>query len=479
MKSLISEARVLEALREVVDPEMGINVVDLGLVEKIDCSAAGIWVSLGMTSPACPVTPLICRNAQEALLKIPEVEKAEVQPAKDFHWSPDRMSPLARQMLGSPVSPPAAVDQPEAEKKDQPLLQKPKIAVNRLPLLAFGMISLIGGVWAGLVRLGWEWPLLEWQWIVWHGPLMVCGFLGTVIGLERAVGLRKKWAYVAPGAAALGAVSLLAARPGPGPAILMIVSSLFLTLIFMNVLKTHRDLATFTLGLGAFCWLVGNLLWLSNNIFFLLIPWWMAFLVLTIAGERLELNRFLEPTPWVIRSFVACVGIILTGCVISIGYLDTGTRILSAGLIALAVWLGTYDIARRTIRQQGVPRFAAVSLLLGYFWLAVAGIIGIIAGGQAAGPAYDAFLHALFLGFVFSMIFGHAPIIFPSILNRQLNFSKVFYIHLLILHLGLVIRTVGNLANIWELRLGGGLINAVAIGLFILNTVYAVLSKES
>jgi hypothetical protein len=72
--------------------------------------------------------------------------------------------------------------------------------IGRAPLLLMGMGCLVAGVWGGLVRLPLNMPLPggNAKGLSFHGPLMVCGFLGTVIGLERAVGLRRWWTYVAP-----------------------------------------------------------------------------------------------------------------------------------------------------------------------------------------------------------------------------------------------------------------------------------------
>jgi hypothetical protein len=65
--------------------------------------------------------------------------------------------------------------------------------------MATGMIALLGGLWAGLLRLGWAGPFLQANLPAAHGPLMVCGFLGTVISLERAVALDRAWTFLAPG----------------------------------------------------------------------------------------------------------------------------------------------------------------------------------------------------------------------------------------------------------------------------------------
>jgi hypothetical protein len=83
-------------------------------------------------------------------------------------------------------------------------------------------------------------------------------------------------------------------------------------------------------------------------------------------------------------------------------------------------------------------------------------------------------LHAVFLGFIFSMIFGHAPIIFPAVLGLPVQFKPVFYVHLVLLHLSLIIRLAGDLLGFGPGRLWGGLLNGVALLLFLANTAYAL-----
>jgi hypothetical protein len=83
---------------------------------------------------------------------------------------------------------------------------------------------------------------------------------------------------------------------------------------------------------------------------------------------------------------------------------ETGLRLFAAALLGLALWLLRQDIARRTVRQAGLTRYIAVCLLLGYGWLLLGGMLGM-AGAFAVGhPLRDAALHAVLLGFVFSMI---------------------------------------------------------------------------
>jgi hypothetical protein len=103
------------------------------------------------------------------------------------------------------------------------------------------------------------------------------------------------------------------------------------------------------------------------------------------------------------------------------------------------------------------------------------GLWGLGATVFVAGPLYDAMLHTVLLGFVFSMIFGHEPIIVPALLKVGLTYSPRFYLHLGLLHLSLILRVAGDLLLLPALRQWGGLLNALAIVLFIGNTVWATL----
>ena len=343
----------------------------------------------------------------------------------------------------------------------------------RLPMLVLGMLSLLGGVLAGLARLDWTVPAIASGAASWHGALMISAFLGTVISLERAVALGRGWAYLAPAAAGVGGIALLAGAPLAATQILSILSATVLLAASAQVLR--RLVAPFTviLAMGALCWLIGNLAWTGVSLI-AAVPWWLAFLVLTIAGERLELTRFL-PTPVTAqRVFFSIVGGVLAGATLSFWQQNAGLALFSAALLALAVWLLRYDIARRNARQQGLPRFIAICLLSGYVWLVVAGVLGI-AGGFAPGhPWRDATLHAVALGFVFSMIFGHAAIIFPAVMRVSIPYHPVFYLPLLVLHASLALRIFGSLDSQFALRREGGLINAIALLLFILTLIGSV-----
>ncbi len=343
----------------------------------------------------------------------------------------------------------------------------------RLPLLAAGFVALAVGVGAGLARMGWAFPLPDSRLIAWHGPLMVGGFFGTVIGLERAVALANRWAYLAPLATALGALALVAARPFAAMLLLAAGSVAFLA-ASVAVFFRQRALFTLALVLGAACWMVGNFLWLAQAGMSAVVPWWIGFLVLTIAGERLDLSRFLPPSPRARTMFAVVAAAIIGSLLASLPFPRAGWAGLGAGLFALALWLARQDIARRTVHERGLTRFIAVCLLSGYAWLG-AGAMVLLAGGiLPEWGARDAGLHAILLGFVFSMVFGHAPIIFPALVRVALPYHWSFYVPLVLLQLSLAIRVAGDLSAIADWRRFGGAASAIALLLFVLGTVAAV-----
>jgi hypothetical protein len=148
--------------------------------------------------------------------------------------------------------------------------------------------------------------------------------------------------------------------------------------------------------------------------------------------------------------------------------------------VAVAAWLSRYDVARRTVRQSGLTRFIAAAMLSGYVWLAAGGVLFAVPGGSlVGGPPYDAALHAVFVGFVFSMIFGHAPVILPAVLRVAVPYRARFYAHLLLLHLALALRLGGDLGGWWGARRWGGLLGAAAILLFLASTAASAIAGRS
>ncbi len=97
---MIDQELIFSALRGVKDPELSVNVVDLGLVYAVQTNEGEVSVEMTLTSPACPAGPEILRNAKQAIEKIEGVTKATVSLVMSPPWSPERMTDAARDELG-------------------------------------------------------------------------------------------------------------------------------------------------------------------------------------------------------------------------------------------------------------------------------------------------------------------------------------------------------------------------------------------
>jgi hypothetical protein len=350
------------------------------------------------------------------------------------------------------------------------------LKLGRLPLLALSILALLAALWAGLLRLGWALPALEPGLFAAHGPLMVCGFLGTLISLERAVALGSRWCYAAPALSAAGALGLIVGAPDPTGPVLITLGSLALVANFAAIIRRQAALFTITMALGAAAWFAGNCLWLAGVPVLRMFPWWVGFLVLTIVGERLELSRLTGLGERNRAPFLFGAAVFVTGLVVGLRAPAAGMRLAGAGLLAMALWLGRYDLARRTVRQTGLTRFIAANLLAGYVWLGAGGLAWLSFGGDLTAFHYDVILHTVFLGFVFSMIFAHAPIIFPAVTLRPLPYRAAFYLHSALLHVSLGLRLGGDLTGSYPAYRWGGLLNAITLLVFVGNSARAIAS---
>lgn len=349
-----------------------------------------------------------------------------------------------------------------------------ELMVPRLPLLLAGALSLLAGLAAGEARLGWALPV---GFVHLHGPLMVCGFFGTVIGLERAVALNRPWAFSAPFATGGGGLLLLAGAESAG-AIMLSLGSLVFLLVAWIVAKRQPEPFTRLLALGALAWAVGNVLWAAGAAVSEIVPLWAAFLVLTIAGERLELSRFLKPWRWRNPTLVVPIALIGGGAGLAAAGLPLAWTLFGLGCVALVAWALVNDIIRRTIRQPGLTRYVAICLLSGYVWLGVAGILAPALDFGLESLRYDAALHALFVGFIFAMVFGHAPVILPAVLKVKLPYGRFFYAPLIVLHASLILRVCGDLAEFEAARQWGGMLNGIAVLGFVLMVVGTILTAR-
>ncbi|WP_262266305.1 hypothetical protein [Microvirga yunnanensis] len=341
----------------------------------------------------------------------------------------------------------------------------------RITLLAFGVLALLAGLWGALGRLGWPLPHGA-SLAALHGPLMISGLFGTVIGLERAVALSREWSYAAPAASGFGTLALLVGAPeAVGAAAYAIAAAV---LAGGSLLITVRQPAVFTgaLFFGAIAWLAGNILWLTGHPVPDAVGWWLAFLVLTIAGERLELSRLLPQRRGREPLFLLATGLLAAGAQNGL-MTGNGAILFGLALLVTTLWLLRHDIALLNVRRTGQTRFMAACMLAGYAWLGFAGVVLIVFPPGESGFGYDVALHAVLIGFVLSMVFGHALIILPAVVRVGLRYAPLLYLPLALLHLSVALRVGSGLAG-WEAgRKGSGVITVIALLTFVGSLVTA------
>ena len=97
----INETLILETLRQVIDPEIGCNIVDLGLVYNVVISGSRVQVTMTLTTPGCPMHESLCAGVQVALLNLEGVDEAEVELVWDPPWHPSMMTETGRMATGA------------------------------------------------------------------------------------------------------------------------------------------------------------------------------------------------------------------------------------------------------------------------------------------------------------------------------------------------------------------------------------------
>jgi hypothetical protein len=230
-----------------------------------------------------------------------------------------------------------------------------------------------------------------------------------------------------------------------------------MALLYAWLWRRNRDDAVVVQALGAVMATGGAVLWLGSVPVSRLLPWLAAFVVLTIAGERLELARLeLLGTAAPARLVAVSVATVLATTT-SLLWPQWGVPLLGLSLLALVGWL-------------------AAGLVAGYAWLVVAGAVWVLNGPTTQGPAYDATVHAVFLGFTMSMIMAHAPVILPAVLRVRLPYHPVMYAPAALLHLSLLLRlAVGDARGLELPRQVGGALNGLALVLFVAVVVWSAL----
>ncbi|WP_194164585.1 hypothetical protein [Microvirga thermotolerans] len=341
----------------------------------------------------------------------------------------------------------------------------------RALFLVSAMAALAGGTWGALWRLGWTLPhgssLADL-----HGPLMICGLFGTLIGLERAVALGRGWSYAAPALAGLGTLLLLGGAPAAFGAGAYAAAAAVLAGSSLLIALRQPALFTGALLFGTLAWLAGSAVWMAGRPVSDAVGWWLTFLVLTVAGERLELSRVALPERRSEPLFLFGIGLLLAGAQNGLTT-GNGAVLFGLGLIAATAWLLRHDVARRNIRRDGQTRFMAACMLAGHGWLGLAGLALLAAPPGETAFGYDIALHAVLIGFVLSMVFGHALIILPAVARVRVRYAPVLYGPLLLLHASLVLRVAAGLGG-WDAgRRASGVLTLLALAGFAGSLAFA------
>jgi hypothetical protein len=343
---------------------------------------------------------------------------------------------------------------------------------KQILILPFILISLLAGIWSGWIRIGFDFPVSYPSGN--HGAMMVGGFIGTLICLERALGFKNKIALFIPAISSLSIFFFLIQMQNIA-FILLLIGSIGLVILYFTLLNKFNEIHMIVM-IGSLCWFIGNAILIKTNFYPSAVMWWIAFVFFTITGERLELSRYLQISK--LQKYMLVVFMLIYIIGILIPFHDSGGYVIGFSFISSGLWLFKYDMAKKSLKRDGQHFFSGIVLLFGYGWLIVCGLF--MAYGAYGGLLYDAALHSFFLGFVFSMIFAHAPIILPGVLRLQINpFHKILYIWFILLQLSLATRILSIIFKFTGFKLIGGLTNGIAIlGFFITMAILVKLAKK-
>jgi len=356
------------------------------------------------------------------------------------------------------------------QRRNRAFLRKP--AFRMLFLLPAGAALLVG-LNAGLQLLGADAPVKLDRFPEIHGMLLALSFVGTVIALERTVALGKAAGYASP--ALLGISGLLMISPLPlwiGKAVLL-AGTIAMVLVYLPLWRRQRDNVVLIQIMGGITAVGAAALWLRIPSVSVLLPFLISFVVLTIAGERLELARIGISSPRAEPVLTLLAFAMTAATAATLLWPAVGYPLFGLSLLAMVAWLVGYDAARKTIRSDGLPRYIAACLLAGYGWLAIAGVVLALHATTLTGASYDVVVHAVFLGFTISMIMAHAPVILPAVLRKPLPYTELFWVPAVLLHGSLLVRLgLGDAAGVHGAWVAGGVFNVISLLLFAVMAVW-------
>lgn len=303
-----------------------------------------------------------------------------------------------------------------------------------------------------------------------HGALMIFGFVMSAIMLERSVALRMRVARITPVLGILGALALIiTGRPALAGAAFTAAA---LTLGAGYVLLYRRSPMTALLieATGAIAFIGAAGIFMFSGDTARAVPLIFIAVTATIIGERVELSRVgrsllpatspaaqpSEDSPDAeLKILWLTITALVAALVASLAMPGSTTTAIASALCsvvlcAIANATLKIDICRFTVRSTGLARYSATAMLLGYLWLifgAVSWLLFSAAGlfSPTVMPAlWDATVHCLCVGFVMSMIFGHAPIIVHGVIGKRFPYHPALYLPLIASTLALAARVLAG-----------------------------------
>ena len=275
---------------------------------------------------------------------------------------------------------------------------------------------------------------------------------------------RLRWAFAAPLASGLSAPALLAGQSDVGAGLLIGAGAVSIVANAIVVRRAPTDQAVLLLA-AAVAWLSGSLLFAARTGGEATFALWLAFLIVTVAAERIPMTVPHPHGTAVQRGLRLTLVVLLLAAAVSAIAPAAGGTLYGLAVLALAIWFARFDGARHAGHEDKLQRYVVAALLSSFAWLAIGGVAW---AATALGWIFarDAALHALGLGFIVSMMMGHAPAILRSVAHVELRFGRFFYVPLAALQLSLVVRIgFGALDPDW--RALGAALNAATLALFV------------
>lgn len=320
-------------------------------------------------------------------------------------------------------------------------------------------VNLLAGISGGLARLGLPLPAAP---LALHGAVMACAFFGTVIALERAVALQRLSGLLVPLAAGAGGVFAWGLQSPVAAQAAWTLAAAGLVALYIYAGRSRAWSLHLKVEMaGALCWFAGTAVWAAGDLA-AGVAGWVAFLVLTIAGERRELMQMMRLPAAAHTLFVLVVTALLLAVVLRPWSAVVAAPMFWFSCALLALWLLRWDFAPRKWSAAGWPGHTAQCLTLGYVWLLVGALLGLY-GSVSPGALAATGLHAVLLGFVFAMVFGHAPVILPALLHLRPVYSGWARVPLWLLAASLVLRIFGGAAGEGRWLAAAGAGHAIAI----------------